>query len=328
MVAVKGREMSDVLTPLAGGHVFAGTWEETATDEGPRCSACGSRVEPGAAMCPGWGECRADALDRLVRGMIREAPDEQPNGPTEAALVAFQDAHIAMLDKVLPLLHPMAHGVVRAEGDRLGELAEALADDARALRLAYEASSRQSKDDGPCGCADAATPAAHERHCARYSPLAPADRVTAEELAEVARLDAMATPGPWHVMERDGSAPRVGRLSADGHEEPVALVQSYEARVSNAELMAWSRTLLPKLATSYAAVEQERDRLAAEVTALRAERETFRAKMRTVLDIVEWIAPGGGTPFCPCCFLDHPADGGGHANMCEIPALRAEVDRP
>jgi hypothetical protein len=85
-------------------------------------------------------------------------------------------------------------------------------------------------------------------------PLDAAARVTAEELADVARLDAVATPGPW--------APGDGRVhSNDWAIADTALTGPWattpEQSDRNGEFIARARTLLPKLA--------------AEVTALRAE---------------------------------------------------------
>jgi hypothetical protein len=85
-------------------------------------------------------------LARVVAAITREAPNDQPNGPTETAIDALHAAHLSMLDVVLPLVDgdPAAQGALRAEGDRIAELVSATADDVRALRLAGEANERRA----------------------------------------------------------------------------------------------------------------------------------------------------------------------------------------
>jgi hypothetical protein len=245
ILAVKGRDkVSDVLTPLAGGHVFAGTWEGLAALDTATCEACGEHVkiggkllwlrEEGAAgcadegLCAGWSTPRADALDRLVRGMTRETPNDDPNGPTEAALVAVHEAHVHVLKIVLPLVSVVpSRRALRQEGDRIADLTAALSDDARALRLAHEASDPvwHAAVNAPVGDtadlpADAVeafrryTPKLGERRLStaefQESTGLPVERVTAEELAERwarQRYEAMHGLYPtWEAMPPHGRA--------------------------------------------------------------------------------------------------------------------------
>lgn len=132
----------NVLTVTPGGHVFAGTWEQRRELDTARCAACGEELAATMApgLCDGWKEgAPEDVLERLVRGLIREASDDGPNGPTEGALAFW-----AALDE---LEEPFigSDEIARATRDvRAGfsTLATSMADDARALRLAYEARRR------------------------------------------------------------------------------------------------------------------------------------------------------------------------------------------
>lgn len=149
-----------VLTPVYGGHVHAGTWEHFATRRDVNCVACGISVKSdGRAitergegpdtepnLCPGW-QARpiptTRVLPDVVRGMTREAPDDKPNGPSEEAIEALSEAHLEALES-------RSDGVVdgileRRESDALGHLMHALADDARALRLALEHDERSAR---------------------------------------------------------------------------------------------------------------------------------------------------------------------------------------
>lgn len=147
--------MADVLTLTPGGHLFAGTWEELQECARAKCAACGMLVKdsgellhrrpegegdtPEAERCTGWGPAvRFDVLGMIVRGIVREAPDDQPNGPLECAIEEVHEAHLRMLDVVLPLTqaHPEAHGALCVCGDAIADLTSLLADQARALELA------------------------------------------------------------------------------------------------------------------------------------------------------------------------------------------------
>lgn len=103
----------------------------------------------------------------------------------------------------------------------------------------------------------------------RVLPSDSADRVTAEELAAIARLDAAATPGPWHVNRYDEDG---GSINWQVQQEPkphevIANISDEEPRRArhDAALIVLARTLLPKLA--------------AEVTALRASLRTIDVEL-------------------------------------------------
>ena len=140
------------LYPVTGGHVTWHPWEKLADVATASCAACGRVFRrdgvfvteigegPEAApnLCPGWRRAALEmsVLPDLVRGMVREAPDDKSNGPSEGALQALSEAHHEALES-------RGDGVIdgvleHRESDAIGRLAHALADDARALRLALE----------------------------------------------------------------------------------------------------------------------------------------------------------------------------------------------
>jgi len=139
--------VSSPLTPVVGGHVFAGTWEQLDRQFDASCHACGKNVKlqgelqgTRAGLCLGWGRAYPDALDRVVRGLLHEAPGDQPAGPSEEAIRMLQEAHLRVLDIVLPLAgeQPDVQGALHAEADAIDALVVALADEMRALRLARD----------------------------------------------------------------------------------------------------------------------------------------------------------------------------------------------
>ncbi len=102
----------------------------------PRALVTKVGTEPN--LCPGWRKAALEmpVLPDLVRGMVREAPDDKPNGPSEEALRALSEARHEALES-------RGDGVIdgileHREGDAIGRLGHALADDVRALRLALE----------------------------------------------------------------------------------------------------------------------------------------------------------------------------------------------
>lgn len=126
------------LIAVHGGHVYEGTWGEYAEAIGQptelRCSACGATLIR-AGTCPGWPSTGgADALLRLVRGLEAEVRDDAPRTHREAARGAFVEAFEPELDTIEP----------RASRSALARLwqrlAQADADEQRALRLALAAS--------------------------------------------------------------------------------------------------------------------------------------------------------------------------------------------
>ncbi len=136
------------LYPVTGGHVTWHPWEKLADVATASCAACGlvfkrdgalvTKVGTEPNLCPGWRKAALEmpVLPDLVRGMVREAPDDKPNGPSEEALRALSEARHEALES-------RGDGVIdgileHREGDAIGRLGHALADDVRALRLALE----------------------------------------------------------------------------------------------------------------------------------------------------------------------------------------------
>lgn len=288
---------TDVLTPLPGGHVFAGTWEALATLDTATCEACGEYVKldgallwsreeggPGAdpeGLCAGWRTPTPDVLLALVRGMIRETPNEEPNGPTEAAIVSLHEAHLSALHVVLPGAGPDVQGALRREADAIATLTFSMADDARALDLAHQA---------------------HQR---AHRP-APGALVTAEELAEFdrpRREDAGADLINWILENAPRLAAEVRRLTAvaddlsarlsatrdrverhcrevfaaektlrDEREAHAAALAAVQAHAAELEAAYGTRASEAIAAQARAAeVEKKRDELQAEVARLRGE---------------------------------------------------------
>ena len=147
-----------LLTPVPGGHVFRGSWEKLQELEHATCAACGEPIRRAgeqlhvhtadhalvgvkAPVCAGWPDGPPpEALDDVVRAIVREAPDDQPNGPTEAAIEALHESHLALVHWIhrAGLKLPVeVEALLRAEGDRIHDLVNAIADDVRALRLAH-----------------------------------------------------------------------------------------------------------------------------------------------------------------------------------------------
>lgn len=147
------------LTPVPGGHVFNGTWEQFQALFNARCEACGDYIKVnGRALnihtvddvvagrdepvCAGWkdGPPRP-ALDNVVRAIVREAPGDQPNGPIEEAIAALHESHLALLHEVTVWGHTIGMSdevrtASKTTGDRIFTLTNAIADQVRALRLA------------------------------------------------------------------------------------------------------------------------------------------------------------------------------------------------
>lgn len=161
---------SSILTPVHGGHVFAGTWEDLATLDTATCAACGERIKqegkmlarvltapcghdehaPGTCdveevLCVGWPkDAPGGQLVKVVRAIVREAPDDKPNGPTEEAIIAMYDTYLDTIGK-----HDEQHMIVKVPamkktGDAIQATGEAITDDCRALHLAMEHDERVS----------------------------------------------------------------------------------------------------------------------------------------------------------------------------------------
>lgn len=154
--------VTETLTPVHGGHVFEGTWGGLAALDTATCAACGEHVKLDGFLlgpetksegagdqypCDGWpSDAPRGQLARVARGLVREAPNDKPNGPTEEALEAVDAAHLAVIgahdgDRML-----VSVATVKTEGDRIYALGEAIGDDCRALRLALEHDTRPHPD--------------------------------------------------------------------------------------------------------------------------------------------------------------------------------------
>ena len=143
--ALTGDERT-LLTPAHDGHVFAGTWEQFAPlSTGAPCAACGLPIAVGRAPCPGWSRraSEGDALRRVVRAITREAPDDQPNGAAETAVLRFSEALNRLLDLVDADKGDGSDercAAAQTAAQRLVLLLGTLADQDRALEHALEAS--------------------------------------------------------------------------------------------------------------------------------------------------------------------------------------------
>ena len=147
-----------ILTPVQGGHVWPGTWEKLQWQHSVECAACGASLRSnglrvlrplGEGLCQGWRNPSArPVLPDLVRGMTREAPDDKPNGPSEEAILNLHEKQLAATGPHdgIKMIVSVARNL--AASDAVGRLSHALADDARALRLALE------HDDGADGKAE------------------------------------------------------------------------------------------------------------------------------------------------------------------------------
>ncbi len=85
------------------------------------------------------------------------------------------------------------------------------------------------------------------------------DHVTDKELEEIARLDAAATPGPWVVSGAGGDEPNVMHREEGHGFFTVAAFRGWDRRAVNAAFVAAARTLLQKLAAEVVALRAERD---------------------------------------------------------------------
>jgi len=138
-----------LLTPVQGGHVWPGTWEKLQRQHSAECAACGASLRSnglrtlrplGEGLCQGWkSPSERPVLPDLVRGMVREAPRDNPNGPSEEAIQALHAAHLKVIE------WPERELGIATEGAVIERLTHSLADDARALRLALEHDERSAK---------------------------------------------------------------------------------------------------------------------------------------------------------------------------------------
>lgn len=126
------------LIAMHGGHVYEGTWSDLREHPLENCAACGARINPYGTVggpCPGWPSTGgADALLRLVRGLTAEVRDDAPRTHREAARDAFSGALDALSED------PSDSERQRATERAWQRLAQAEADEQRALRLALAAS--------------------------------------------------------------------------------------------------------------------------------------------------------------------------------------------
>lgn len=140
----------DMLTPVQGGHVFAGTWTAFVECEDAYCAACGAAIKINQSviryvgsgadaeenLCVGWGKDSASgALMRVARAISREGDNGEPNGEAEDRYVRALDAFPkATEDGGLPTLEAW-----EAASKAMERWIGAYADEVRALRLAAEA---------------------------------------------------------------------------------------------------------------------------------------------------------------------------------------------
>lgn len=105
------------------------------------------------------------------------------------------------------------------------------------------------------------------------------ERVTNKELAEVAWLDKMATPGPWVADNEKG--PFQYAVYPTNDPDPEYLVS--EGTMENAAFIAAARTLLPRLAAEVTALRAERDQHDAIEAALREQIRALTEDMEALL---------------------------------------------
>jgi len=93
--------------------------------------------------------------------------------------------------------------------------------------------------------------------------------ITAEELAEVNRLDAVIAPGPWSARpHRDDPDNREIVYLDKGAPYRLAIVCGWDRHEEHAAFIVLARTLLPRLAAAHCETLAERDALAAKVESM------------------------------------------------------------
>lgn len=152
-----------LLTPVHGGHVWPGPWEDFIRCDEAQCAACGRAIRAKgffvieAIECSGWtfGDTTDPILPRVVRAITREAPNDKPNGPVEVMVEKLHAAHLEILGAHDGVKMFVSFHDVKAEGDVIARFVDALADQDRALRLALEADAAQAdRDEAPYVCPD------------------------------------------------------------------------------------------------------------------------------------------------------------------------------
>ncbi|WP_437310086.1 hypothetical protein [Sorangium sp. So ce388] len=271
-------QRADLLTPVAGGHVFRGTWEALAELETATCAACGEHIKqdgepadvvehdgagvPHRIMCDGWHASAAvTALPLFARGMVRErvAPDDVgdllPSRPSHEARADLYSAH---WDASQP--NADAKASLFRIGKAFEALCAALADEERALRMALEhdEQARVSRPAPPALPAESPTELTAER-------LDDLDR-RAREAGERA---AKATPGPWKPDATHEGTPVVYRqlpdVAPNATNSAEVVFEADWGRDEDASFVAAAREDVPALSAAVLA-------LSAEVRRLRGER--------------------------------------------------------
>ncbi len=269
-------QQAALLTPVAGGHVFRGTWEALAELDTATCEACGEHIKQdgelaevvehdgaGVAhriMCDGWSpSAPSGALLSLARGMTRERVasydevDLLPSRPSHDATAELYSAHWDASRTAMDDPHADARASLFRIGKAFDALTAALSDEEHALRMAMEHDER-----GLCG-ADCAPPEAlaEELTDAR---LAVVD-IRARGALEMA---SKATAGPWeanHGYNNGGCPTAFFKIPAHNQGGEVEML------ADDAFLCAAAREDVPALAAAVLALSAEVRRLRAEQAA-------------------------------------------------------------
>lgn len=109
------------------------------------------------------------------------------------------------------------------------------------------------------------------------------ERVSEAEIADVLRLDAAATPGPWHKLDDDTCIRHYER----GGSFRVAEVTCFDRIQETIDLVVLLRTVGPRLAREVVTLREERDRAQAKL-------RTLAEHMRLLREIEAMAQEDGG----------------------------------